>query len=32
MDVLKGKGDRLYFQEGYLVLDFNDAYNYIQGG
>ena len=31
MDVLKGKGNRLYFQEGNLVLDFNDVYDYIQG-
>lgn len=30
IDVLKGKGDRLYFEEGNLVLDFNDVYNYIQ--
>jgi len=30
MDVLKGKGNRLYFQEGNLVLDFGDIYNYIQ--
>jgi len=29
-DVLKGKGDRLYFQDGNLTLDFNDVYNYIQ--
>ena len=27
MDVLKGKGNRLYFQEGNLVLDFGDIYN-----
>ncbi len=31
MDVLKGKGNRLYFQEGNLVLDLSDIYNYIQG-
>ncbi len=30
MDVLKGRGNRLYFQEGNLVLDFSDIYNYIQ--
>jgi hypothetical protein len=30
MDVLKGRGDRLYFQEGNLVLDLGDVYNYIQ--
>ena len=30
MDVLKGKGNRLYFQDGNLTLDFNDVYNYIQ--
>ena len=31
MDVLKGRGNRLYFQEGNLVLDFSDVYNYVQG-
>ncbi len=30
IDVLKGKGDRLYFQDGNLTLDFNDVYNFIQ--
>jgi hypothetical protein len=30
MDVLKGKGNRLYFQDGNLTLDFNDVYNFIQ--
>jgi len=30
MDVLKGKGDRLYFQDGNLTLDFNDVYNFVQ--
>jgi hypothetical protein len=29
-DALKGKGDRLYFQDGNLTLDFNDVYNYVQ--
>lgn len=29
MDVLKGKGNRLYFQNGNLTLDFNDVYNFI---
>jgi FtsH-binding integral membrane protein len=29
-DVLKGQGDRLYFQDGNLTLDFNDVYNFIQ--
>ena len=29
-DVLKGKGDRLYFQDGNLTLDLNDVYNYVQ--
>ena len=30
LDILKGNGDRLYFQDGNLTLDFNDVYNYIQ--
>jgi hypothetical protein len=30
MNVLKGEGDRLYFQEGNLTLDFNDVYRYLQ--
>lgn len=30
INVLKGKGDRLYFQDGNLTLDFNDVYSYIQ--
>jgi hypothetical protein len=30
MDILKGKGDRLYFQEGDLVLDFSGVYDFIQ--
>ena len=30
MKVLKGEGDRLYFQEGNLVVDFNDVYNYVE--
>lgn len=30
MDILKGRGDRLYFQEGDLVLDFSDVYSFIQ--
>jgi hypothetical protein len=30
MDVLKGKGDRLYFKDGNLTLDFNDVYRYLQ--
>jgi hypothetical protein len=30
MKVLKGEGDRLYFQEGNLVLDLNDVYNYVE--
>ncbi len=30
MDILKGKGDRLYFQEGDLVLDFSDVYGFIE--
>jgi hypothetical protein len=29
-DILKGQGDRLYFQDGNLTLDFNDVYNFIQ--
>jgi hypothetical protein len=30
MNVLKGEGDRLYFQDGNLVVDFNDVYNYVE--
>ena len=30
MNVLKGEGDRLYFQEGNLTLDFNDIYSFVQ--
>lgn len=30
INVLKGKGDRLYFQDGNLTLDFNDVYSFIQ--
>ena len=30
MKVLKGEGDRLYFQDGNLTLDFNDIYNYVE--
>jgi hypothetical protein len=30
MDILKGRGDRLYFQQGDLVLDFSDVYGFIQ--
>jgi hypothetical protein len=30
MDILKGKGDRMYFQEGDLVLDFSDVFGFIQ--
>jgi hypothetical protein len=30
IDILKGKGDRLYFQEGDLVLDFSDVYGFLQ--
>ena len=30
IDVLKGKGDRLYFQDGNLTLDLNDLYNFLQ--
>ena len=30
MNVLKGKGDRLYFQDGNLTLDFNDIYSFAQ--
>jgi hypothetical protein len=30
LDVLKGKGDRLYFINGNLTLDFNDVYRYLQ--
>jgi FtsH-binding integral membrane protein len=29
-DILKGQGDRLYFQDGNLTLDFNDVYNFVQ--
>jgi FtsH-binding integral membrane protein len=30
IDILKGQGDRLYFQDGNLTLDFNDVYNFVQ--
>jgi len=30
MEVLKGGGDRLYFQDGNLTLDLNDVYNFLQ--
>jgi hypothetical protein len=30
LDVLKGKGDRLYFINGNFTLDFNDVYRYLQ--
>ena len=30
MKVLKGEGDRLYFKDGNLTLDFNDVYNYVE--
>jgi hypothetical protein len=30
IEVLKGGGDRLYFQDGNLTLDFNDLYNFLQ--
>ncbi len=30
IEVLKGGGDRLYFQDGNLTLDFNDLYNFAQ--
>jgi hypothetical protein len=30
MKVLKGEGDRLYFQDGNLTLDLNDVYNYVE--
>lgn len=30
MKVLKGEGDRLYFQDGNLTIDFNDVYNYVE--
>lgn len=30
MDVLKGKGNRLYFKDGDLTLDFSDVFNFIQ--
>jgi hypothetical protein len=30
MDVLKGEGDHLYFQDGNLTIDFNDVYNYVE--
>jgi hypothetical protein len=30
MNVLKGEGDRLYFQDGNLTIDFNDVYNYVE--
>jgi hypothetical protein len=31
MDILKGRGDRLYFQEGDLVLDLSDIFGNISG-
>jgi hypothetical protein len=31
MDILKGRGDRLYFQEGDLVLDFSDELSAVSG-
>jgi len=31
MDILKGRGDRLYFQEGDLVLDFSDIVGSVSG-
>ena len=31
MDILKGKGDRLYFQKGDLVLDFGDILSGVSG-
>jgi hypothetical protein len=31
MDILKGRGDRLYFQEGDLVLDFGDILSGVSG-
>lgn len=30
MDVLRGQGNRLYFKDGDLTLDFNDLYNFVQ--
>ena len=30
MNVLKGNGDRLYFQDGNLTLDLNDVYTFVQ--
>jgi FtsH-binding integral membrane protein len=30
IDILKGQGNRLYFQDGNLTLDFNDVYNFVQ--
>jgi FtsH-binding integral membrane protein len=30
INILKGQGDRLYFLDGNLTLDFNDVYNFIQ--
>ena len=30
MEVLKGGGDRLYFQDGNLTLDLNDIYSFLQ--
>lgn len=30
MNVLKGEGDRLYFKDGNLTLDFNDVYSYVE--
>jgi len=30
INVLKGEGDRLYFEDGNLTLDFNDVYNFVQ--
>jgi hypothetical protein len=31
MDILKGRGDRVYFQEGDLVLDFSDELSAVSG-
>jgi len=30
INVLNGEGDRLYFEDGNLTLDFNDVYNFVQ--
>ena len=30
INVLKGEGDRIYFDDGNLTLDFNDVYNFVQ--